>query len=145
MPGVNKVILLGNLGKDPDLRYTQGGMPVANVSLATNERRKKGDEWVDFVEWHSLVVWGKLAEVLNRYCKKGKQVYVEGKLRTRSWEDKNSGEKKYRTEVYVDVLVLLGSKEDAEGGRRERETAASEDYESSPDSGYRDDEDDLPF
>jgi|SRR6185369_10505732 len=109
---VNKVILVGNVGKDPELKYTQSGVPVATLTLATNERYKeKSGEWQDRTEWHNLKAWQKTAEIVGEYVKKGSKIYVEGKLQTSSWEDKQSGEKKYRTEVVVDELVLLSEKQ----------------------------------
>lgn len=111
---VNKVILLGNVGKDPETKYTAQGTPVCKFSLATNERFKdKNGEWQDRTEWHNLVLWEKLAEIAEQYVKKGGKIYIEGKLKTDSWEDK-SGEKKYRTNVVVEDLVLLGTRD---GGR----------------------------
>jgi single-strand DNA-binding protein len=112
---VNKVILVGNLGKDPEVKYTPNGVPVAKFSLATNERYKdKSGEWQDRTEWHSIVAWQRLAEIVGEYVKKGSKVYIEGRLQTSSWEDKQSGEKKYRTEIIVSDLVLLGGR--GEGG-----------------------------
>jgi single-strand DNA-binding protein len=112
---VNKVILIGNLGKDPELKYTPQGTPVAKFSLATNERYKdKQDQWQDRTEWHNIVCWARLAEIAGEYLKKGRSVYIEGRLRTDSWEDKNTHEKKYRTEIVANDLVLLGGK--GEGG-----------------------------
>lgn len=109
MKSVNKVILLGHLGKDPEVKYTPQGTPVARFSLATNERFKdKAGNWQDRTEWHNVVVWQRLAEIAGEYLKKGKQVYIEGRLRTDSWEDKQSGEKKYRTEIVANDMVLLG-------------------------------------
>jgi single-strand DNA-binding protein len=106
---VNKVILVGSLGKDPEVKTTAGGTSVAKFSLATNDRQKdKSGEWQDVTEWHNLVAFGKTAEISGEYLKKGSKAYVEGKLKTSSWEDKQSGEKKYRTEIVVDDLVLLG-------------------------------------
>lgn len=107
---VNKVILVGNVGKDPDIKYTPSGVPVAKVSLATNEKYKdKGGEWQERTEWHNLIFWQRLAEIVGEYVKKGNKIYVEGRLKTSTWEDKQSGEKKYRTEIVVDDLVLLGA------------------------------------
>ncbi len=115
---VNKVILIGNLGKDPEVKFTSGGTAVAKFSLATNERYKdKNDQWQDRTEWHNIVCWARLAEIAGEYLKKGRTVYIEGKLRTDSWEDKQSGEKKYRTEIVANDLVLLGGK--GEGGHDE--------------------------
>jgi single-strand DNA-binding protein len=110
---VNKVILIGNLGKDPEVKYTAGGMAVAKFSLATNERHKDKDgNWQDRTEWHNLVAFQRTAEIVGEYLKKGRTVYVEGALRTSSWDDKETGQKKYKTEILVNDLVLLG------GGQR---------------------------
>ena len=105
--GVNKVILLGNVGKDPELRYTQNGTAVANFTLATTERRKMGGDWQDHTEWHNLVAWGKLAETCSNFLGKGSQVYIEGRIQTRKWEDRD-GNARYSTEVVANQLVLLG-------------------------------------
>ena len=107
---VNKVILLGNVGKDPEVRYPQQGQAVAQFSLATTERaytNANGVQVPERTEWHNIVAWGRNAEIVERYVKKGAQLYIEGKLRTRMWEDRNQI-KRYVTEVYVDVLELLG-------------------------------------
>ena len=116
--GVNKVILLGNLGKDPEVKYTQSGMAVARFSLATSERAKDKDgNWQDKTEWHNLVAFGRTAEVAGEYLKKGRTVYIEGALRTSSWDDKESGQKKYKTEVIINDLVMVGGQRDGgEGG-----------------------------
>jgi single-strand DNA-binding protein len=112
--GINKVILLGHLGKDPELKYTPQGTPVAKFSLATSDRFKdKEGNWQDRTEWHNITAWGRTAEIAGEYLKKGRQVYIEGALRTHSWDDKQTGQKKYMTEVVVNDLVLLG------GGRSE--------------------------
>jgi len=112
--GINKVILLGNLGKDPELKYTPQGTPVAKFSLATSDRYKDKDgNWQDRTEWHNITAWGRTAEIAGEYLKKGRQVYIEGALRTHSWDDKQTGQKKYMTEVVVNDLVLLS------GGRGE--------------------------
>jgi len=114
---VNKVILVGNLGKDPEVKYTPNGVPVAKFSIATNEKFKdKSGEWQERTEWHNIVAWQRLAEIIGEYVKKGSKIYVEGKLQTSSWEDKQSGEKKYRTEVVVNDLVLLSGRGEGEGG-----------------------------
>src|SRR2546423_15618323 len=114
---VNKVILIGNLGKDPEVKFTPSGTAVAKFSLATNERFKdKSGEWQDRTEWHSIVAWQRLAEIVGEYVKKGSKVYIEGSLRTSSWEDKQSGEKKYRTEIVAQDLVLLGGRGEGSGG-----------------------------
>src|SRR6202045_4969479 len=109
---VNKVILVGNVGKDPEVRYSQSGTPVANFSLATNERFKdRNDAWQDRTEWHKIVAWHRLAEIVGEYVAKGSKVYVEGKLQTTSWEDRQSGERKYRTQIVARDLLPLGPRE----------------------------------
>ena len=114
---VNKVILIGNLGKDPEVKYTPSGMAVARFTLATNERYKdKEGNWQDKTEWHNLVAFQRTAEIVGEYLKKGRSVYIEGKLQTRSWDDKESGQKKYRTEILVNDVVLLGGREGGESG-----------------------------
>lgn len=113
---VNKVILIGNLGKDPEIKYTPSGTAVAKFSLATNERFKdKAGEWQDRTEWHNIVAWQRLAEIIGEYVKKGSKIYIEGRLQTSSWDDKESGQKKYRTEVIASDLVLLSGRGE-EGG-----------------------------
>ena len=108
---VNKVILVGHLGKDPEVKYTPSGTPVAKFSLATNERFKdKEGNWQDRTEWHNITAWQRTAEIAGEYLKKGSQVYIEGRLRTDSWDDKETGQKKYRTEIVVNDLVLLGGR-----------------------------------
>ncbi len=109
---VNKVILVGNVGADPEVKYTPSGIPVGKFSLATNERFKnKSGEWQDRTEWHNIVAWQRLAEIVGEYVSKGSKVYIEGKLQTSSWEDRQSGEKKYRTEIVARDLVLLRSRQ----------------------------------
>ena len=111
MAGVNKVILVGHLGKDPEVRAAQSGTKVGNVSFATTERAKMPDgEWGDKTEWHRLVFFGKSAETLEKFCKKGKQLYIEGRIQYRDWLDKESGEKKYMTEIVVNQFQMLGTK-----------------------------------
>jgi single-strand DNA-binding protein len=120
---VNKVILIGNLGKDPEIKYTPSGTAVAKFSLATNERYKdKSGEWHDRTEWHNVVAWQRLAEIIGEYVGKGGKLYIEGRLQTSSWDDKEDGHKKYRTEVVAQDIVLLGDsrKDDAPHGRSDR-------------------------
>lgn len=115
--GVNKVILLGNVGKDPEIRATPSGMVIAQLTLATADRQKdQSGNWVDKTEWHNLVCFGRTAEIVRDYVKKGKQLYIEGKLQTRSWDDKETNQKKYRTEIIVNDMSLLGGGEGG-GGR----------------------------
>ena len=105
---VNKVILVGRLGKDPELKYTTTGRAVVNFSIATNETWVKNDEKHEITDWHNVVLWGKIAEIAGQYLSKGSRVFIEGKLRTRKWEDKN-GQTKYTTEVIGDRLEFLDS------------------------------------
>ena len=115
--GVNKVFLLGNVGKDPEIRSTAGGMTVASFSLATADRAKDAQgNWADKTEWHNIVCFQRTAEVVRDYVKKGSQILIEGKIQTRSWDDKASGEKKYKTEILCNDLTLLGGKAGSEGG-----------------------------
>ena len=114
MSGVNKVILIGNLGKDPEVRYLDNGVAVANISLATSENYKnKQGERVTQTEWHDIVLWRGLAEVAEKYLKKGSSVYVEGKLRTNKWVDKDE-KTRYKTEVLADKLTMLGRSQNQE-------------------------------
>ena len=128
MKSVNKVILIGNLGKDPEVKYTPAGMPVAKFSLATNERFKdKEGQWQDRTEWHNIVAFQRLAEIVGEYLKKGGKCYIEGSLRTSSWDDKESGQKKYKTEIIANDLVLLSGRGEGAGddsGGRSRGVAA---------------------
>ena len=114
---VNKVILLGNLGKDPEVKYTPQGTPVAKLTVATNYRYKdKNEQWQDQTEWHNVVLWQRLAEIAGEYLKKGSKVYIEGRLQTRSWEDKQTNQKRYMTEIVANDLVLLGGRGEGGGG-----------------------------
>lgn len=158
---VNKVILIGNLGRDPEVRTTQSGQPVANFTLATNRRwtDRQGNRQ-EQTEWHNIVCWGRQAEIAGQYLRKGKQIYVEGRIQTRSWDDRNTGEKKYMTEVVVENFQMLGGRDSGGGGYgggyREgggaggggdygggpEEGSGDQDYPS-PDEGAEDD--DIPF
>ena len=121
--GINKVILVGNLGQDPEIRYTADGRPIANFSIATSEswKDKNSGEKREKTEWHRVVVFGKLAEICGEYLSKGKQVYIEGKLRTRKWQGQD-GQDKYTTEVVIDgfngVMQMLGTRDSGGGGPR---------------------------
>jgi single-strand DNA-binding protein len=128
---VNKVILIGNLGKDPEVKFTPSGVPVAKFSLATNERYKdKSGEWQDRTEWHNIVAWQRLAEIVGEYVKKGSKIYIEGRLQTSSWEDKQSGEKKYRTEIVAQDVVLLSGRGETDGeGRSSRGASAAASFD----------------
>ena len=108
--GINKVFLLGNVGKTPELRTTGGGMVIATFSLATADRKKdSAGNWQDSTEWHSCIAFGRTAEIVRDYAPKGAKLHIEGKLQTQSWDDKNTGEKKYRTQIIVNDLTLLGA------------------------------------
>ncbi len=129
MKSVNKVILLGNLGRDPEVKYTPSGTAVAMFSVATTYRYKdKNEQWQDQTEWHNVVAWARLAEIAGEYLKKGSKVYIEGRLQTHSWDDKNTNQKKYMTEVIANDLVLLGGRGEGtadDGGGRSRAASAS--------------------
>jgi len=148
--GVNKVFLLGNVGKDPEIRATQGGMTIASFTLATADRQKDAQgNWADKTEWHNLVAFARTAEIVRDYVKKGTQVFVEGKIQTRSWDDKESGQKRYKTEILVNELSLLGggSGRGGEGTGYSRSSSSSGSSSSAApeyaDQGITDD--DIPF
>jgi single-strand DNA-binding protein len=145
---VNKVILIGNLGKDPELRYTPGGSAVANFSIATNERWKdKEGNAQERTEWHNIVLWGRLAEIANDYLKKGSPVYIEGRLQTRSWEDRD-GNKRYTTEIVGTQMQMLGRAEAGGGGRSSEPPSEGGGGTDSPSGSKKsgdDVDDDLPF
>jgi single-strand DNA-binding protein len=163
---VNKVTLLGNVGKDPEIRSTAGGTMVANLTLATSDRQKDAQgNWQDRTEWHNLVAFTRTAEIVRDYVKKGSKLYIEGKITTRSWDDKESGQKRYKTEILVNELVLLSSREEGSGGSGQggysrasssgssSSSAASFDQRPTPAAGGNDDyaqsaeisDDDIPF
>lgn len=119
MAGINKVILIGNLGRDPEMRYTQGGTAVCTLNIATTRSFTKNEERVEETEWHRVVVWAKQAEFCNQYLSKGRQVYVEGRLQTRSYDDKD-GIKRYSTEVVADTVQFLGGRGESDSGGDER-------------------------
>src|SRR5260370_14471144 len=124
---VNKVILVGNVGKDPEVKYTPSGIPLGKFSLATNERFKdKNGEFQERTEWHNIVAWQRLAEIVGEFVSKGSKVYVEGKIQTSSWDDRHSGEKKYRTEIVARDLVLLGSRYNEDGAQAAASHSAEE-------------------
>ncbi|MDE3104288.1 MAG: single-stranded DNA-binding protein [Acidobacteriota bacterium] len=149
--GVNKVFLLGNVGKDPEIRATPGGMQVATFTLATADRQKDAQgNWADKTEWHNLVAFARTAEIVRDYVKKGTQIFVEGKIQTRSWDDKESGQKRYRTEILVNELSLLGGRsEGSSGGGYSRSSSSASSAGSAAsapdyaDAGITDD--DIPF
>ena len=143
---VNKAIVVGNLGRDPETRHTQGGQTVCNFSVATSEKwRDKGGESQESTEWHRIVCWGKLAELCDQYLSKGRSVYVEGKIQTREWTDKQ-GEKRYTTEIVAKEVQFLdkGDRSDSRGDSR-GDTRSRDDY--GPGVGYEDDQPggDVPF
>jgi single-strand DNA-binding protein len=140
MSGINKVILVGHLGKDPEVRHLEGGVAVASFPLATSETFNKDGRKVEQTEWHNIVMWRGLADVAAKFLQKGKLVYIEGKLRTRSFEDKE-GIKKYTTEVVAENFTMLGRKTDFENDNSQRQSVKINDTD-----GYRNnDAEDLPF
>lgn len=147
MAGVNKVILLGNLGKDPEVRHLDTGRAVANFPIATSETYKnRNGERVTNTEWHNIVLWTPLAEIAEKYLKKGNQVYIEGKITTRSYDDKD-GIKKYITEVVGRELTLLGSRSDNDNGYNQGSSSNEGRYQptNSEVDSTEEETDDLPF
>ncbi len=153
---VNKVILVGNLGRDPEVRSLPNGNPVASFSVATSRRFKDRDgNRQEQTEWHNVVCYGRQAEIAGQYLTKGKQVFVEGRIQTRSWDDKSSGEKKYKTEIICDNFQMLGSRggDGGGGGRGGGGMQAGPDYDSETQyggggpggAGGGADDDDIPF
>ena len=140
---INKVILIGNLGKDPDVRHLENGACVANFSIATSENYKdrKTGEKVSQTEWHNIVVWRGLAEVTEKYLKKGDKVYIEGKLKTRSWKDQDNNNR-YTTEIIADNLTMLGKSPE---NKLSTNKLAKENNSKSDDFSEPEDSDDLPF
>jgi len=138
MAGINKAILIGNLGQDPEIRYTPAGLAVAKFSIATSETRNKDGEKETKTEWHRITAFGKLGEICGEYLSKGRQVYIEGRIQTSSWEDKD-GNKRYTTEIIASQMQMLGSRDDASGPR----TSQTSDYQGTPDLASQDD--DIPF
>ncbi len=140
MSGVNKVILIGNLGADPEVRFTQNGTAVANLRLATNERYKdRNGEWQERTEWHRVVCFGRTAEVCQQYLKKGRQIYIEGRLQTREWEDQ-SGNRRFTTEVVATTMQMLGGR----GGGGD-DFVPNDAPAAAPAAGAPSADDDLPF
>ncbi|MRR55580.1 MAG: single-stranded DNA-binding protein [Deltaproteobacteria bacterium] len=148
MASLNKVMLIGNLGKDPEVRYTTSGTAVASFSLATSERFKnRSGEWEDKTEWHNVTLWGRLAEIAGEYLAKGKTVYIEGRLQTRKWQDRD-GRDRYTTEVVADKMQMLGGKGEG-GGRQGSSAKSSDDSGFGASQGYEEPvfnpDDDIPF
>lgn len=140
MAGINKVILVGNLGKDPEVRTLENGAKVANFTLATSESYKNREgQRVTQTEWHNIVLWRGLAEIAEKFLRKGNQVYIEGKIKSRSWDDKD-GIKRYTTEILGDNLTMLGSKRDAE-----ESTPSTPTENAAPEANSSEEKDDLPF
>jgi len=147
--GVNKVILIGNLGRDPEVRYTPSGTAVANITVATSEswKDKQSGEQVERTEWHKIVMYQRLAEIAGEYLRKGSKVYLEGRLQTRKWQDKTSGQDRYTTEIIADSMQMLDSKGGSTGGSgssfEKSEASNSPAPESAPALDSFDD--DIPF
>lgn len=150
---VNKVILVGNVGKDPEVRHLDSGVAVANFPLATSETyTAKNGERVTTTEWHNIVLWRGLAEIAEKYVTKGRQLYIEGRIRTRNYDDKD-GNKRYVTEIYGDVMQMLGNRGDNQSGSNQpaettqntQNTATSTPTVSEPETDDNGGDDDLPF
>ena len=150
MSSLNKAMIIGNLGQDPDVRYTQQNTAVATLNIATNERfRDSNGDLQERTEWHRVVAWGKLAEICQSYLKKGSKVYIEGPIQTRSWEDKD-GQKRYTTEVKALNMVMLDSRPGEGGGSAQTVGAGSDTQSSGTTNNYNSSDlenidDDLPF
>ena len=153
MASVNKVILIGNLGRDPETRYMPEGGAITNISIATTDKWKdKNGEMQEKTEWHRVAFFGKLAEIAGEYLKKGSQVYVEGRLQTRKWQDKD-GQDKYTTEIVANVMQMLGSRQGMGGGDREASAERPQGGggkpaakpAAKPGGKFDDFEDDIPF
>lgn len=147
--GVNKMILLGNLGKDPEVRYTQNGGAIANLTIATSEswRDKQSGEQKEKTEWHRVVLFGKLAEVSGEYLRKGSQVYIEGKLTTRKWEDQ-AGVERYTTEIHVNVggvMQMIGSKQEASQSGNQQSPPKKQNKPQPSNEPPMDFDEDIPF
>lgn len=141
---INKVILVGNVGKDPDVRYLDSGVAVANFPFATSETYKnKNGEKVTTTEWHNIVLWRGLAEVVEKYVKKGSQLYLEGKIRTRSWDDRD-GNKRYTTEIVADTMQMLGRRSDQSATPQPSDEEVPAD-EMKEENNITEETDDLPF
>lgn len=145
---VNKVILIGNVGADPEVKYLEGGVAVANLRLATTERyRNKNGENVDQTEWHNIVLWRGLAEIVEKYVRKGMRLYIEGRIRTRSWDDQN-GNKRYTTEIWADNMQMLSFRQEGDSGNSNRTYSAPASTGPAAPAAppvTADDNDDLPF
>ena len=148
--GLNKVMLIGNLGRDPELRYTQGGQPILNMRLATNESYQNRDgERQEKTEWHSVILWGKRGEALGKILSKGSQLCIEGRLQTRSWEDKQ-GQKRYTTEIVATNVILLGGRGGGGGQSYDEPPPPSDDMAmggggGGSGGGGGNEDDDIPF
>lgn len=141
---INKAIILGRLGKDPEMRYAPSGTAIATFSVATNSRQKADGEWVDKTDWHNILAFGKLAEFAGEYLSKGKLIYLEGRIQTSSWEDQQ-GQKKYKTEIVVSELQMIGSKSDTSGSSVEEQNGEEAKVNETPQQPAAEEEDDLPF
>jgi single-strand DNA-binding protein len=144
--GVNKVILVGNLGKDPEVRYMPNGNAVANLTLATTEswKDKQTGDQQEKTEWHRIVMFRRLAEIAGEYLKKGSQVYIEGKLQTRKWQD-NSGNDRYTTEIIADEMQMLGSRGGGSAGFADKSAPSRSSAPAAAETAPADFDDDIPF
>ena len=141
--GVNKCIIIGNLGRDPEVSFSQSGTAVCNLRVAVGERRKQGDQWRDHTEWVSVTAFGKTAENIGQYMSKGRQIYVEGRLQTRKYTDKQ-GVEKWSTEVVAREVLFLGGQGQGGGGGNKASSERQSTQFVAPDDGFFDDQD-LPF
>lgn len=146
MPSINKVIIIGNVGRDPELRYSAAGAAVCNITVATsrNWKDKTSGEKVEETEWHRVVFYDRLAEIAGEYLKRGRSVYVEGRLKTRKWQDKE-GVERYTTEIVAENMQMLGGRDDGERTAPPVQRQAPKPAPKSSASGFDDMDDDVPF
>ena len=148
MASLNKVMIIGNLGRDPEVRYTPDGAAIANLSLATTSqwKDKNTGEKKEETEWHKVVMYGRLAEIAGEYCKKGKQIYIDGRLKTRKWKDKD-GVEKYTTEIVADQMQLLGGRDDGQSAAPQAQAQARPQQQraAKPQASVKIEDDDIPW
>jgi single-strand DNA-binding protein len=147
MSSLNKVILIGRLGKDPEMRFMPNGDAVANISLATSERWKDKNtgEQKEAVEWHNVQMFKRLAEIAGKYLKKGSIIYIEGRLQTRKWQDKNTGADRYTTEIIASEMKMLGGKQDSSGEQERPASQQAPQKQAASRPAFDEFEEDIPF
>ncbi len=150
MASVNKVILVGNIGRDPEMKYSPDGAAICNISIATTSqwKDKATGEKREETEWHRCVAYNRLAEIIGEYCKKGRSIYVEGRLKTRKWKDKDTGADRYATDIVIDQMQMLGGRDDGDGGQPRQATPRPQQArpaQAEPAANLAEMDDDVPF